>query len=104
MKRASLSSLTDFPDYYENNELLLVVKERIKVHIKGLSKLCSTKTREDAHAIVIAAVDISNNELNASIEGIWVPQVVFSLEKNEDGPDVIRLEIRSFCRVGAGLN
>lgn len=96
--------MIDLPDYYEDNELLLIVKERIRVHIKGLSKHCPTSTREDAHAIVLTAVGISNVELDESIGGLWVPQVISTIEKNETGPDVIRLEIRSFCRVGAGLN
>jgi hypothetical protein len=96
--------LTDLPDYYEDSDLLPLLKERIKVHIKGLSKEFPTNTREDAHKIVGYAVDISNVELDTSIDGVWVPQVVMTLKKNENGPDVIQLEIRSFCRVGAGIN
>jgi len=87
-----------------NSDLLPIVKERIKVHIKGLSKEYPTKTREDAHKIIEYAVGISNVELDASIDGLWCPQVVMTLEKSKTGPDVIKLEIRSFCRVGAGTN
>ena len=96
--------MTNFSDYYTNSELLPIIKERIKVHIKSLSKKFPTNTRKDAHKIIEYVIGISNVELDASIDGIWVPQVVMTIEKSESGPDVIKLEIRSFCRVGAGIN
>jgi hypothetical protein len=97
-------SLTSFPDYYQDSDLPGVLTKRIKEKIRVLSTHFPTETRKDILRIISKAVELSNLELDAAIGGVWVPQVVAYVNEMAQGIDSIQLDIRSFCRIGAGLN
>lgn len=97
-------SLTSFPDYYESSDLPVVVTGRIKEKVRALGSHLPTKTREDVLHIIDKAIELTNLELSMAIDDLWVPQVVPYISEINDKLDSIRLEIRTFCRVGAGLN